>query len=92
MVRRLLALVFIGSLFLAGSGNYDTNAKIKAVYIYNFTKYIVIPQVRTTSASCFARPPDRYIHVRDRTIQPVRKVMQVKRERNPLSKWVASPF
>jgi len=44
MTRRLILLVFIGSLFLAGSGNYDTNAKIKAVYIYNFTKYVEWPK------------------------------------------------
>lgn len=44
MIRQLLALVFIGGLFIAGSGNYDTNAKIKAVYIYNFTKYIEWPK------------------------------------------------
>lgn len=48
MLKRLLTLVIISGLFLAGtgtgSGNYDTNAKIKAVYIYNFTKYVEWPK------------------------------------------------
>ena len=44
MLKRLLTFVFISCLFLAGSGNYDTNAKIKAVYIYNFTKYVEWPK------------------------------------------------
>ena len=45
MLKRLLAIVFISGLFIAAdSGNYDTNAKIKAVYIYNFTKYIEWPK------------------------------------------------
>ena len=45
MFKRLIAIVLISGLFIAaGSGNYDTNAKIKAVYIYNFTKYIEWPK------------------------------------------------
>ena len=44
MVRKLFAFLFVCFFFLAGSGNYDTNAKIKAVYIYNFTKYIEWPK------------------------------------------------
>ena len=44
MIKSLLSFILIGALFLAGTGNYDTNAKIKAVYIYNFTKYIEWPK------------------------------------------------
>lgn len=44
MIKRLLTIAITASLFLAGSGSYDTNAKIKAVYIYNFTKYIEWPK------------------------------------------------
>ena len=45
MLKRLLAIVLISGLYIAAdSGNYDTNAKIKAVYIYNFTKYIEWPK------------------------------------------------
>jgi len=44
MIKRLFIISFVSVLALAGSGNYDTNAKIKAVYIYNFTKYIEWPQ------------------------------------------------
>lgn len=44
MFRKLFVLVVLAGLFLAGTGNYDTNAKIKAVYIFNFTKYIEWPK------------------------------------------------
>ena len=44
MIKHLFIISFVSMLALAGSGNYDTNAKIKAVYIYNFTKYIEWPQ------------------------------------------------
>ncbi|MEQ8324955.1 MAG: YfiR family protein [Vicingaceae bacterium] len=45
MVKRLFGLIMIGVLSIAaGSGNFDTNAKIKAIYIYNFTKYIEWPK------------------------------------------------
>lgn len=44
MIKRFLAILIICGLSVAGSGNYDTNAKIKAVYIYNFTKYIEWPK------------------------------------------------
>jgi hypothetical protein len=44
MIKRLLTFIFAASLFLGSSGNYDTNAKIKAVYIYNFTKYVEWPK------------------------------------------------
>ena len=44
MNRRFLLCVLVSFVFLAGGENYDTNAKIKAVYIYNFTKYIEWPK------------------------------------------------
>lgn len=44
MFRKLFVLIVFAGLFLAGTGNYDTNAKIKAVYIFNFTKYIEWPK------------------------------------------------
>src|SRR5688572_7104956 len=44
MCRRLFGLIFVAALMIAGTGGYDTNAKIKAVYIYNFTKYIEWPK------------------------------------------------
>ena len=45
MLKRILGILLIGVLGLAaGPGNYDTNAKIKAIYIYNFTKYIEWPK------------------------------------------------
>jgi len=44
MIKQLSAILFIALLSMAGSGSYDTNAKIKAVYIYNFTKYIEWPK------------------------------------------------
>ena len=50
MKKRLFGLVLLAAMIMAGSGNYDTNAKIKAIYIYNFTKYIEWPkEYRETS-------------------------------------------
>ena len=51
MIKRLFGIVMLAVLSMAtGSGNYDTNAKIKAIYIYNFTKYIEWPkEYRETS-------------------------------------------
>ena len=44
MIKKLLTFVLLGSFFLAGISNYDTQAKIKAVYVYRFTKYIEWPK------------------------------------------------
>ncbi len=44
MVRKLLSIVLLGAFFIAGSGNYDTQAKIKAIYISRFPKYIQWPK------------------------------------------------
>ena len=45
MIKQFIGVLFIALLTLgAGSSGYDTNAKIKAVYIYNFTKYIEWPK------------------------------------------------
>lgn len=43
MIRRLFILSLIGFLFL-NADNYDTNAKIKAIYIFNFANYIEWPK------------------------------------------------
>lgn len=45
MLKRLLILLTIPWLLMAPSADqYDTNAKIKSIYIYNFTKYIEWPE------------------------------------------------
>lgn len=46
MVKRLIILLTIPWLLMAPSSpdQYDTNAKIKSIYIYNFTKYIEWPE------------------------------------------------
>lgn len=44
-LKKLTLLFFVGMLMLSAKrGHYDTNAKIKAVYLYNFTKYIEWPK------------------------------------------------
>jgi hypothetical protein len=44
MIKQLIVVLFVAMVTLGAEGNYDTNAKIKAVYIYNFTKYIEWPK------------------------------------------------
>ena len=44
MIKQLTVVLFVSILTMGAGGNYDTNAKIKAVYIYNFTKYIEWPK------------------------------------------------
>jgi len=48
-VRRLIIIVLVGVLSLAAAPiqqaeQYNTNAKMKAMFVYNFTKYIEWPQ------------------------------------------------
>ena len=45
MIKKVLPTLLFSALFLsAGTRTYDTNAKIKAVFLYNFTKYIEWPK------------------------------------------------
>jgi hypothetical protein len=45
MIKRLFGIIILAAMSMATDpGNYDTNAKIKAIYIYNFTKYIEWPK------------------------------------------------
>lgn len=49
-MKHLFKYILIISLFF-GSGfiqNYDTNAKIKAVFLYNFTRYFEWPEAKKT--------------------------------------------
>lgn len=45
MIKRIFIGVFVALLFMSAGtpDQYDTNAKIKSIYIYNFTKYIEWP-------------------------------------------------
>ncbi len=56
-VKGIITILFIGlfsiSAKLGDSGNYDTNAKIKAVYLYNFTKYVEWPKEYRTEDFVF---------------------------------------
>ena len=42
MIRKVFILLLLGGLFL--NVDYDTNAKIKAIYIFNFANYIEWPK------------------------------------------------
>ena len=47
----IISIIFLGLLTSAGTSyktetkqNFDTNAKMKAVFVYNFTRYIDWPE------------------------------------------------